>query len=776
MSRRTLLLYGLVLTLAVAAIVVFIDGWRTRPAAPAPTAAAIDAAGRPAASAGTADAPIAARWTYSCEQHWIGFEIAQAIVNLAGSAATGQLTVVTDLDVQWRPGDGALGAFSVARQDKRLRPVAVTSHLWSPETWTPMAAELLSGVVPQPAGDAAEAAVLTALSTPTPNVLAVQASGVSAALAQGMRDPALHERAAFVLAVFALREEAGAFSDVRATLGRLTAHMAVAKVLRGAQPHGAAGSLALAIQSVLLGRQAEARARLDAGPVVAAPAAAPWRRAIGLRVTGDWRALRHPAGATLVERLEYARALGERRSRVRVLEFLDQFQPEPIPDWGRILMRGGANVEVGRRFFDGINAIEAAEVREVADRLAGDLPKDAVVNDPVAVLNERPAAGTVVLVGGRPAVRVLDWGTWAAFFQRHLAARLMLESHFYRRVLGDKEAERTHNEMIATQYGGMLLTPLVRRYVVTDASEYERVMADAKDLCIRQPEAVSAPNWMLLLEKPDHARLRPAVPDEAVWFAPPLPGGTAFETEPRLWGPGHSRRPTLEQIDTIQALKPYDFDLAWDMIVLRHGEPPPLEAKERAYAAFAAYDLRALRGMSLAAFENPVRYHQLVSAACDLDGDSCYTLASFYAQSGQPVKAAATFERWLRQARDRVGVSNGLYWLVTYYRTEGKKARARQLSAMAADVGSYAGLTLHASQLECDGRYAEAEADSPRRRGAVRQSPRAAVLLPAPGPPRTRSGPWSAKAAPIVRELLKSELQAERSGRSERRTRRTASL
>ncbi len=79
----------------------------------------------------------------------------------------------------------------------------------------------------------------------TPARIVRAGQSVSETLSKDMRDARAHEGAALVLGAFALRESAGFFSDVRWTLNRMTAHLAMAAALRGAdEPASIDGALA----------------------------------------------------------------------------------------------------------------------------------------------------------------------------------------------------------------------------------------------------------------------------------------------------------------------------------------------------------------------------------------------------------------------------------------------------------------------------------------------------------------------------------------------------
>src|SRR5947207_126449 len=81
---------------------------------------------------------------------------------------------------------------------------------------------------------------------------------LSQELAGDFRNPALHERAAVLLGVFALRESSGHFYDVRLPLCRMTAHLALARSLKKDSAYSVHGRLAEAILYTLMNNQRDA--------------------------------------------------------------------------------------------------------------------------------------------------------------------------------------------------------------------------------------------------------------------------------------------------------------------------------------------------------------------------------------------------------------------------------------------------------------------------------------------------------------------------------------
>ena len=100
---------------------------------------------------------------------------------------------------------------------------------------------------------------------------------------------------------------------------------------------------------------------------------------------------------------------------------------------------------------------------------------------------------------------------------------------------------------------------------------------------------------------------------------------------------------------------------------------------------------------------------RLTRRMCELDPGWCGRLGGDCVNQRDEAGAVAAYERMIDEAADRVMVSNNCAWLVRYYLRIGRRARAREIAEMAAQVGSSEGILTMARFLEETGQYAEAE-------------------------------------------------------------------
>jgi len=315
---------------------------------------------------------------------------------------------------------------------------------WDPDGYAPLAAQVL-GAVPAAASASAsgQADVLANLLELTGKNLALEDVRLSSNL---QRNPASwrdHEAAAFVLAALALREDAGAYTDNRTLLNRATAHLALARALRGNQPATWAGVVADAAVRALAGRELDAGAHLDA--IAARPDAPesvkPWLLVFRLVATQDWRVASVTASSPLALKIAWFKVLFADIDHDTALARLDAVMPRPaadpnsadsaqptpamlIADWARI---------AGRNPFSGLSSIDISstayrlniELHEMDEimRAEGDTSFDL---SQVAAVYAEPDNGTITRDdSGKTVVHVVGLGAFKAASRRHLFAGLL---------------------------------------------------------------------------------------------------------------------------------------------------------------------------------------------------------------------------------------------------------------------------------------------------------------------------------------------------------------
>ena len=601
------------------------------------------------------------------EQQWLVSEIRSNIARLAGGSST-------------------------PAQDVRI-----ATHVWDPDAYVAFARERLG---PGRTGLAeGQPELLSGLTTPTVDTLLHENVSVSNRLAENRRAPGPHEDAALLIGTFALREAAGPFSDIRGALSRMTAHLAIARALDGRA--GRNGRAAEILLVTLAGRQQDALDRLAAWKSARPDGAErAWINTLALRASGDWRQLDAPAHASLLERIAYVRALQDRVGTEKVVRFLDESRPEPVIDWGRLITSYTMPVDVGRAMGSKSTDVEVSEATYVWRAL-----------EPSRAIEADSPEATVDLINTPPASRecVLDWPTWAAAYQRHLAQQVAAAVNHEHWQVGRKDEAQALAVRLEERYGHLTLYPFAKRHYAIDVSEYRSAMAGAARIARTHPELVTSANFTLLGELTSLAPLPTDSTSATAWFAPLVLDGTGFDVAHRLFGPRHSLLAFPDALKRLRTIAPFERDPLFELMRIRFGDAPRLAEFERDAGAHADFDATVIRRLTIAASSDEAAYRRIAGRLCEMTVDECDDLAAYLADRDADAEAAALYQKWADGARDRVGVSNRIGWLVKYYEDHGEKTRAVALADEAAAVYSFRGLATKADLLERAGKFDEAE-------------------------------------------------------------------
>jgi len=168
---------------------------------------------------------------YTTEQERLVSAIAGSILNIAAFAD--RFDAGDAFQVRNVSHVGAAAKFSLARRAE-VFTVEVGRHVWTPRSYGRVARSFMADgagltISEDPATDRQEAALAAAAGG---DAIARENLRLSRLLQAHPRSPALHERAALLLAV-AATNQATADADIRPLLCRMTAHLAVARALHG---------------------------------------------------------------------------------------------------------------------------------------------------------------------------------------------------------------------------------------------------------------------------------------------------------------------------------------------------------------------------------------------------------------------------------------------------------------------------------------------------------------------------------------------------------------
>jgi hypothetical protein len=651
--------------------------------------------------------PAELKSAFHSEEEWMVGEIVRDIAEMSQFARAGRfeagvanvaLSKASSKPETWLASATLPGRPAVAVE------LPLRTGVWSSAEYEPLARALVEGLGGDKEPPSPDEALLGTLRDLRAAVIERENLRVSERLKAKMTSSTAHEEAALLLGAFALREAAGWFSDERQVLCRLTAHLALADALRGGPERGVAGRYAhaiLLIQSRRTAESLEVLNALDRGAGDSAVQGA-WSRALRLRATDDWRMLGQPKTRSLLERLAYYRALVNSSMEALALSMARDESLEPVADWGRITTGRKLQVEEGHLFLRPAQAHERAEIAEVREASgARPLEDQAKLID---ALNE-PAGRCLTAAGPR----VIGWGTWAAFFQRHIAEHVHRVDLFLRWTIDLEQEADARQPQLDRDWGGLVLFPMAACYRVRGQEQNFDRIKDAIDVALVRPELMVAINWAHLASGTRYEVLDYGMARTEDWFTTGFPRGTVYDHH-RLHWLKTARATEPGVLESLAAIDPYNA-----MIVMRRtealarrkaGAPELL----RTLGPRADYDLGALRNVSNELEKQPEQRLAIVERLCAIDTYHCVQLGFMQASRGLDDQAAATLERAIADPTvDRVRASHAGPWLEAYHRERGRTQRALEIATQAAETGSGSGFVAMSQHWEALGRFDEAE-------------------------------------------------------------------
>lgn len=634
------------------------------------------------------------------EEEWLVAAVSDRIAKLLSSSLpAGAVTVSRATTASMVP------TYTVTVRPGVSQAITFGDHIWSPRAYAPLATALIAGAKGVPSGARPEASALSALLDLRASTIQKENQRVSAWLGRERLNPAAHEQAALVVGALALREAAGDFWDAGPLLNRMAAHVAVAEALRRGSAPSLDGQIAMAVLASVTGREKEALERLALiKPASASAPEAAWVRALGLRNTRDWRSLPEPTKATLLERLEYFRAAENAGGLARAMAFLDARPPEPLADWAYVALEKQTKIEEGHRFAPSALDLQVAEIKDIYRSFQGRELTDTALPQ---ALNER-----------HPGPEVLDWATWAGFFERHVEHLVNSINEFYDELASPHDAEQFQKQATAS-FGALHLHPFNQlRWAVDAFSRGSDPAAAAIDSQCRRiapllresPERVSSGNWAVVSERcRNDAAAAASVPAYDRWFQSVTPFGTVLDPERRLMVPPAAHRVDLRLAESLLALAPREYHVVEYHINRSLGAKASDEQLAAAYADLAGYDVRAVRRWAGRVKDRPETYQRVAGRMCDLDADLCLDLADYLADREMDDSAIVAFEKALQRGHDKVAASQMAERFMHYYFDRQQLDKAGRIAEEAGATNSDGGLVTMGRFLERQGKYPEAE-------------------------------------------------------------------
>ena len=580
--------------------------------------------------------------------------------------------------------------------DKRGQAVLAVDVISSPDTYLSLAKQLseladLHPSSPSPddgSGDMMMGRLLDGSST----TLEKESQRVSGVLENDMTRANAHEQAVFLLGMLMLKENAGRYSDTRLELSRAAAHLTLARLFRleGLSPVGSFGEI---MTLVVMKRQVEALSRLQALDL-SAPAAAAWGHIIRMSITGDYRVLQEPSKASPMERMAWLRAYSKSVGTAEAWSRLGEKDLASTPDYTRVSRAAGYTVQLGHVLAStGMDT----ERRELSQLHREYFKTRLDVKRVAETLNAPPTR----CISASGQVRVIGWGTWAIYLQRHLCAELEGQYDFYHGKLGMPETADEIAASMATQFSALRLQPFVLLHLRQQSSSRSNLLARGVEVVQKNPELTPDDCWTQI------TALHPELSAErgmarlfngsrlatSSWLDHyPLPGSAdvvwSGESEWVMLGNFIARGLLPE----LRKTAPYDLRLLGLEESHSGPETKSAEVLEARWGALRGYSVRAMKAVAEGERDHPEAYEALMLKAAALQPSSYWVLGHYFLKRDQRDHAMEYFERYVEKSEDRVAAVSEAGLLINYYLDKAQTEKARKLADEAGEVYSERGL------------------------------------------------------------------------------------
>jgi thioredoxin-like negative regulator of GroEL len=599
---------------------------------------------------------------------------------------------------------------------RRLETPLTVDTIWAGETYSGIAQQLLKtcGLSPRAAearGDAEGVAMLERLLDARPDTLEQESQRISGLLSKDMLDAGAHEQAAFILGALALRENAWAFSDTRLELCRQTAHLSMALALKEGR-RSDIGAGARILSALGMNRQTEALQLLGNWPAGPEPARAAWSRVLRVTANGDYRVFPNVVEVRPLERIAWFKAYARHANVTTAFNHLLRGELLEHQDYHRITRAHGAGVEVGHELFANALRGEFQEQQQVSKAYG------AIPGEDLTALNAEPEH----LIATNGEVRVVGWGTWASFFQRHLCLELLGQYNFLSRSYGAPEEAAEVASQIRSRFRELLLQPFVLMRMPTNAYPHSNPYERAIQLSQSHPRRVPPHSWGEFDNLPTSGshRLRNAITTaRAAWLRHyPLPGTALVLAEGGIEWRSVGQNSSLSEVEALRQLAPYDLGL---LAVYRNlatrpknpfEEPPPLSAAmvQSLWGPLDGYSLGPMYQLAGLVRDDPPEYERRMLQLASVDTHYYVHLADYLEQRGDAARALPYLAKAWREMPDRVSAASQAIRLVNLYMDAGQMDKAAEVAAESSDVYSHIGLLSKAIYHERRGELTEAHA------------------------------------------------------------------
>jgi tetratricopeptide (TPR) repeat protein len=625
---------------------------------------------------------------WSCEEHWM---VARTVKDLQGMMKLGGATTQEHATAP----QTAEREYQVGSVKLRMDP-----SCWDIASYRPLldSWKVIPVSAPEASGDS-----LNELLTPTAKVLQNANRRISDRIKATPCASPVHEEAAFLLGVLGMRENARQFGDLRPLLSRMTAHLAMAAHLRGADKPSALGEWALVFYDLHAGRPLRARERMQ--EITSEGDSARWKRVVDVLITRDWRKTGDfLPELTLAEAIAHARALKMHRGNHEMLEFVKQRKDlQEVPEWTRMLAGlGGRSVSEGHIAMRSGIPMEFHEMKSIF-KLGAD-PGPTQVSRYLSVTQES------ALLGDDGELRVISNADWAAYFRRHLYFLCADISDFCHRSWGSHEGAAEWENAVLPYCRNLPDIELLEPLVTTSERDYRKDIEVTAEFIRKNPERVPMALWYDYQFPSIGVEVLTHMPDQVAWFREHSPPGTAHDPTRRLRISGVSGG-WLANMQKLHAIDPWNPQLC-DEICEESGYA--IDTVKKVWGEMADYSARPLRQMRKGGHLTIEEEIETLTKLLEFDPGEGLELGGLLVMAGRPDEAIRAYEAAYQKADDRVWVANRSQWMIYYYKSKGDDAKAREIADHHAEVYSQSGLNaalalaIHEKDLKRSRQLAEA--------------------------------------------------------------------
>jgi len=329
----------------------------------------------------------------------------------------------------------------------------INGPIWSTAVYSNAVAALVkaTGFNVQKSTDTNVKSILSLIIDGKPGTIERLNQGLSDSLESDFNNPTLHEQAALLLGAFMLREHSGRCYDIRSPLCRMTAHLAMADLLRNGQVKTVDGEMAEAMLLTLMGDQVLALENLSQIKSTNAPVLS-MIDALKVRNTGDYRIIDKKKHPSEVESIEKFMAFAYDVNLPLAWDRLDD-QKKTTIDYFRIANLPAISVELGHELA---RMAIPLEFQEICDIYQLYWRKDLGKKHFMDAINFLPDRAFSTDPAGKIHVRIIGWGQWAMFFQRHLCEAVRGNFDFYQDKWGVPEEAQKFSKECADEFSSLI--------------------------------------------------------------------------------------------------------------------------------------------------------------------------------------------------------------------------------------------------------------------------------------------------------------------------------